>query len=86
MTLPDAIGRLEEQMASMFDHHFDAYRTMEIAARGHLTLTCTTKSHAIAQPFDTKGYQPDMLPSWPSDKPIFLPENMVPEQMKQKPK
>ena len=31
-----------------------------------------------------KGYQPDMLPFWPSDKPIFLPENMVPEQMKQK--
>jgi ribonuclease Z len=33
-----------------------------------------------------KGYQPDMLPFWPSDKPIFLPGNMVPEQMKQKPK
>jgi ribonuclease Z len=31
-----------------------------------------------------KGYQPDMLPFWPSDKPIFLPENMVPEQMKKK--
>ena len=36
--------------------------------------------------YDPKGYQPDMLPFWPSDKPIFLPENMVPEQMKQKPK
>jgi ribonuclease Z len=33
-----------------------------------------------------KGYQPDMLPFWPSDKPIFLPESMVPEQMKQKSK
>ena len=29
-----------------------------------------------------KGYQPDLLPFWPSDKPIFLPENMVPGQMK----
>ena len=36
--------------------------------------------------YDPKGYQPDMVPFWPSDKPIFLPENMVPEQMKQKPK
>jgi ribonuclease Z len=33
-----------------------------------------------------KGYQPDMLPFWPSDKPIFLQENTVLEQMKQKPK
>jgi ribonuclease Z len=33
-----------------------------------------------------KGYQPDTLPFWPSDKPIFLPENMVPEQMKKKSK
>ena len=32
-----------------------------------------------------KGYQPDMLPFWPSDK-RFFEENMVPEQMKQKPK
>jgi hypothetical protein len=27
-----------------------------------------------------------MLPFWPSDKPIFLPEKQVPEPMKQKPK
>ena len=33
-----------------------------------------------------KGYEPEMLPFWPSDKPIFLPENMVPEQMKKKEK
>ena len=31
-----------------------------------------------------KGYQPDTLPFWPSDQPIFLPESMVPEPMKQK--
>ena len=29
-----------------------------------------------------KGYQPDLLQFWPSDKPIFLPENMVAPQMK----
>ena len=34
--------------------------------------------------YDSKGYQPDMVPFWPSDKPLFLPENMVPEQMKKK--
>ena len=33
-----------------------------------------------------KGYEPELLPFWPSDKPIFLPETMVPEQMKKKPK
>ena len=33
-----------------------------------------------------KGYQPHLLPFWPSDKPIFLPEKQVPEAMKQKPK
>ena len=33
-----------------------------------------------------KGYQPEMLPFWPSEKPIFLPESMVPEQMKKKAK
>ena len=33
-----------------------------------------------------KGYQPDLLPFWPSDKPIFLPESMVPEPMKKKAK
>ncbi len=26
------------------------------------------------------------LPFWPSDKPIFLPDNMVPDQMKKKAK
>ena len=31
------------------------------------------------------GYQPELVPWWPSDKPIFLPEAMVPEQMKKKP-
>ncbi len=30
------------------------------------------------------GYQPQLLPFWPSDKPIFLPESLVPEQMKKK--
>ena len=32
------------------------------------------------------GYQPELVPWWPSDKPIFLPESMVPPQMKKKPK
>lgn len=31
------------------------------------------------------GYQPELVPWWPSDKPIFLPESMVPPQMKKKP-
>ena len=33
-----------------------------------------------------KGYQPELLTLWPSEKPIFLPENMVPDQMKKKAK
>ena len=33
-----------------------------------------------------KGHEPELLPFWPLDKPIFLPETMVPEQMKKKPK
>ncbi len=31
-----------------------------------------------------RGYQPELLPFWPSDKPIFLPEHMVPEGFKMK--
>lgn len=33
-----------------------------------------------------EGYQPELMPWWPSDKPVFLPEAMVPEQMKKKPR
>ena len=33
-----------------------------------------------------EGYHPQMMPWWPSDKPIFLPEALVPEQMKKKSK
>ena len=32
-----------------------------------------------------KGYHPNLLPFWPSDKPIFIPENQVPEPMKRQP-
>jgi ribonuclease Z len=32
----------------------------------------------------SRGYQPELLQFWPSDKPIFLPENMVPEGFKMK--
>ena len=31
------------------------------------------------------GYQPQTLPFWPSEKPIFLPEKQVPEPMKKEP-
>ena len=33
-----------------------------------------------------KGYRPDLIESWPSDKPVFLPESKVPENMKMKKK
>ena len=32
------------------------------------------------------GYQLELIPFWPSEKPIFLPENMVPEGFKMKKK
>jgi hypothetical protein len=31
----------------------------------------------------SQSYEPDLIPFWPWDKPIFLPESMVPEQMKE---
>jgi ribonuclease Z len=33
-----------------------------------------------------KGYQPDLLPFWQSEKSLFLPENKVRERMKEKAK
>jgi len=38
------------------------------------------------QKYYPEGYHPQLMPWWPSDKPIFLPEALVPEQMKKKPK
>ena len=32
----------------------------------------------IPERANPRGYQPELLPFWPSDKPIFLPEHMVP--------
>jgi ribonuclease BN (tRNA processing enzyme) len=29
-----------------------------------------------------KGYKPELLPFWPSDKPVFIPEDKVPEKMR----
>ena len=33
-----------------------------------------------------KGYRPELIESWPSDKPILFPESKVPDQMKKKKK
>ena len=33
-----------------------------------------------------KGYHPELLPFWPSDKPVFLPEDKVPPSMRMKKK
>lgn len=33
-----------------------------------------------------KGYHPELLPAWPSDKPVFLPEAKVPPTMRMKKK
>jgi ribonuclease BN (tRNA processing enzyme) len=33
-----------------------------------------------------KGYRPELLEAWPSDKPVFLPQSKVPETMKMKKK
>ena len=30
------------------------------------------------------GYHPELMPAWPSDKPIFIPESQVPEKMKKR--
>ncbi|MBR1252853.1 ribonuclease Z, partial [Bradyrhizobium sp. AUGA SZCCT0240] len=38
------------------------------------------------QKYYPEGYHPQLMPWWPSDKPIFLPEALVPEQMKKRPK
>ena len=38
------------------------------------------------QKYYPEGYHPQLMPWWPSDKPIFLPEALVPEQMKKKSK
>jgi len=32
-----------------------------------------------------KGHQPDLIESWPTDKPVFIPEDQVPPGLKLKP-
>ncbi|MGB6361814.1 MAG: MBL fold metallo-hydrolase, partial [Thermoanaerobaculia bacterium] len=33
-----------------------------------------------------EGYKPVLMEHWPTDKPIFIPEELVPESMKSTPK
>jgi ribonuclease Z len=32
-----------------------------------------------------KGYEPELIPFWPTDKPIFIPEDKAPPGLKLKP-